>query len=83
MYQVVTYPGAADQIVALPAHLLGDFAHALDALAASPWDGAAHHRNNRRWLFGPLGVGQVLYLVMERELEIHILWVVWLEFPEG
>jgi hypothetical protein len=87
VYRVLTYPEAADQIAALPAHLLGDYAHALDALAASPWDGAPHHPNNpsaevRRWLFGPLGVGQVLYLVLERELEIHILRVVWLEFPE-
>jgi vacuolar-type H+-ATPase subunit C/Vma6 len=36
----------------------------------------------RRWLFGPIGVGQVLYLVLEREQEVHLLQVMWLELPE-
>jgi hypothetical protein len=67
--------------------LLLGYASALDALAAAPWDGAPHNSSNpgaevRRWLFGPLGVGQVLYLVLEREREIHVLRVVWLELPD-
>ena len=37
----------------------------LDAITAAPWDGAPHNANNpdaevRRWLFGPLGMAQVL-----------------------
>jgi hypothetical protein len=87
VYRVVTYPEAADQIAELPSHLLRDYARALDGLAAAPWDGAPHNSNNpdaevRRWLFGPVGVGQVLYLVLEREREIHVLRVVWLELPD-
>ncbi|MGH3830518.1 MAG: hypothetical protein ACRDRS_08710 [Pseudonocardiaceae bacterium] len=87
MYRVVTYSEAADQIDALPPHLLLDYARALDAVAVAPWDGAPHNANNpdaevRRWLFGPLGVGQVLYLVLERDREVHVLRVVWLELPE-
>lgn len=36
----------------------------------------------RRWLFGPLGMAQVLYLVLDRENEVHVLRVVWLELPD-
>ncbi|WP_037077334.1 hypothetical protein [Pseudonocardia spinosispora] len=86
MYHVITYPEASDQIAALPVHLLPDYAQALDALASTPWQGMSHNSNNsdaevRRWLFGPLGVGQVIYLVLEREHEVHVLRVVWLELP--
>lgn len=88
MYRVATYPEASDQIAELPSHLLPDYARALDALVAAPWSGASHNANNpdaevRRWLFGPLGVGQVRYLVLEREREVHVLRVVWLELPDG
>ncbi|MGI8815650.1 MAG: hypothetical protein ACR2G2_10370 [Pseudonocardia sp.] len=84
---MVTYPEAADQIDALPPHLLLDYLRALDAVAIAPWVGAPHHANNpdaevRRWLFGPLGVGQMLYLVLERDREVHVLRVVWLELPD-
>lgn len=62
MYRVVTYPEASGQIAELPGYLLLDYARALGALAAAPWDGMSHNSNNpgaevRRWLFGPLGVG--------------------------
>jgi hypothetical protein len=88
VYRTVTYPEAADQIAHLPSRLLLDLAAALDALAAEPWSGASHNPDNpaaevRRWLFGPLGVGQVVYLVLERAKEVHLLRVMWLELPEG
>jgi hypothetical protein len=87
VYRVVTYPEAADQIDHLPTRLLPDLARALDALAGEPWSGTSHNPDNptaevRRWLFGPIGVGQVLYLVLEREQEVHLLQVMWLELPE-
>lgn len=41
----VAHP-AAEQIAALPAHLLLDYAQALDAAAAAPWDGTPHHKDN-------------------------------------
>ena len=61
--------------------------NAVDAITAAPWDGAPHNANNpdaevRRWLFGPLGMAQVLYLVLDRENEVHVLRVVWLELPD-
>jgi hypothetical protein len=63
-----------------------DLAAALDALAADPWSGASHDPDNpgtevRRWLFGPLGAGQVIHLVLERTKEAHVLRVMWLELP--
>jgi hypothetical protein len=63
VHRVVTYPEAADQIDHLPARLLPDLAAALDALAVEPWSGTSHNPANpagevRRWLFGPIGVGQ-------------------------
>jgi hypothetical protein len=87
VYRVVTYPEASDQLAELPARLLLDYARTLDAVAAAPWDGASHNPANpdaevRRRLFGPLGVGQVLYLVLEHEREVHVLRVVWLELPD-
>ena len=87
MFRVVTYPEAAEQLAALPAHLLADYARVLDAITVAPWDGAPHTANNpdaevRRWLFGPLGMAQVLYLVLDREREVHVLRVVWLELPD-
>lgn len=87
MFRVVTYPEAAEHLAALPAHLLADYARVLDAITAAPWDGAPHNANNpdaevRRWLFGPLGMAQVLYLVLDRENEVHVLRVVWLELPD-
>jgi hypothetical protein len=32
----------------------------------------------RRWLFGPAGAGQVIYLILERDQEVHLLLVQWL-----
>jgi hypothetical protein len=59
----------------------------LDAIAVSPWDGQSHHAHNpraevRHWLFGPNGSGQVIYLVLEREPEVHVLQVLWLDLTD-
>jgi hypothetical protein len=87
VYRVVIYPEAADQIAELPPHLLRDYALVIDAVRAAPWESASHNPQNpgaevRRRLFGPLGVGQILYLVLEREREVHVLYVVWLELSD-
>lgn len=88
MYRVVVYPEAAEQIGALPAHLLPDLFAAVDSLAAAPWVGESHNADYpdapvRRRLFGPLGMCQVVYLVLERDREAHLLRIVWLELPES
>lgn len=87
MYRLVVHQEAADQLDALPAHLMGDYADAVDEVKAAPWTGRSHNLDKpdaevRRRLFGPLGLGQVIYLVLEREQEVHIVGVVWLELPE-
>lgn len=86
MYRLVTYPEAADQIAELPAHLLASYAAAIAEMKTQPWAAPSHNSNNpggavRQWLFGPLGSGQVLYLVLERDREVHVLRVVWFELP--
>lgn len=88
MYRLVTYPEAAGQIAEPPAHLLPHYAAALDDVGAAPWDAPSHNANNpggavRRELFGPLGSGQVLYLVLESEREVHVLRVMWFELPKS
>ncbi len=32
----------------------------------------------RRWVFGPSGAGQVVYLIVEERHEVHLLLVQWL-----
>ncbi len=88
MYRLVIHQEVADQLDALPAHLLGDYADAVDDVMAAPWAGSSHNLDKpdaevRRRLFGPLGVGQVIYLVLEREQEVHLIEVIWLELPDG
>lgn len=84
VYRLVIYPEVSDQIaaLALPSHLLFAYADAANSVASSPWDGMSHHKDNpdaevRRWLFGPLGAGQILYLVLEDIREVHVLLVQW------
>lgn len=84
MYRVVVYPEAAAQLDALPVSLLADYARVLDAVALAPWNGAPLNERNpegavRRWSFGPVETAQVLYLVLEREREVHVLQVLWLD----
>lgn len=82
MYRVITDPQAREQLAALPARLLGDYARVLDALEVAPWNGEPQHAHNpqgevRRWLFGPGGAAQVIYLIVERDREVHVLRVLW------
>lgn len=83
MYRVITYPEARDQIAALPPGALAEYARVLDALEVAPWNGPPHNDRNpdgavRRWLFGRGGPGQVVYLVLEENREVHVLLVQWL-----
>lgn len=85
MYRIVVYPEVADQLAELPADLLLDYARVLDAVALAPWNGPPINERNpdgevRRWSFGPGAKAQVLYLVLERDREVYVLQVLWLEF---
>jgi hypothetical protein len=84
VYEVVVYPEAADQIAELPVAALADYARVLDAIEVAPWNGPPHNERNpggavRRWSFGPDAAGQVLYLVLDEQREVHVLRVLWLE----
>lgn len=83
MYRVVVYPEALEQISALPEQALAGCAEALAALEVAPWHGAPQHQANpdgavRRWLFGPAKAGQIVYLVLDDQREVHLLLVQWL-----
>jgi hypothetical protein len=82
VYRVITYPEAAEQIAALPAEALDGYAEVLDALERQPWSGQPQHEDNpegavRRWVLGPDGAGQVVYLVLENQREVHVILVQW------
>jgi len=82
VYRVITYPEAAEQIAALPTEALDGYAEVLDALGRQPWSGRPQHEDNpegavRRWVLGPGGAGQVVYLVLEGQREVHVILVQW------
>jgi hypothetical protein len=84
VYRVVVYPEAVDQLAVLPASVLAEYARVIDAIEVAPWNGPPHNERNadgavRRRLFGPSGAGQVLYLVLDRQREVHVLRVLWVE----
>lgn len=83
MYRIVVYPEAQEQIAALPDTALVGYAEIISVLEVLPWNGPPHHRSNpdgavRRWHFGPMAAGQVVYLIVEDLHEVHVLLVQWL-----
>jgi hypothetical protein len=70
------------QVAALPADALDAYAEALKVLQLAPWNGRPLHENNpegavRRWTFGSGQAGQVVYLIVEEQQEVHLLLVQW------
>jgi hypothetical protein len=90
VYRIITYDEALDQIAALPDEALNGYAEVLCVLELAPWSGPPHHEGNpggavRRWLFGPDGAGQVIYLILEDQREVHVIvvqWVGWWDPPK-
>lgn len=83
MYRIIVYPEAQDQIAVLPNAALEGYAEVASVLEVSPWGGPPHHRSNpegavRRWHFGSMAAGQVVYLIVEDLQEVHVLLVQWL-----
>lgn len=83
MYRLQVYPEAQQQIAALPDHALHAYAAVHEVLGTVPWNGPPLHQNNpdgavRRWDFGASGAGQVIYLILEDQREVHIVVVQWL-----
>ncbi len=88
MYRVIIDPEVVDQIDALPVAVLIEYARVHDVLEVAPWNGPSHNKDSpdagvRRWLFGPGGAGQVIYLVLERDREVHVLQVLWVDLTDS
>ncbi|MPZ00550.1 MAG: hypothetical protein GEU97_21740 [Actinophytocola sp.] len=71
-----------EQVAALPEEALNAYAEVLDVLQLTPWNGQPQHEDNpegavRRWPFGPGHAGQVIYLILEDQQEVHPLLVQW------
>ena len=82
MYEIIADREVIDQVAALPADALDAYAEVLTVLTVAPWNGPAQHKDNpdgavRRWPFGPGLAGQVLYLILEDQREVHVLVVQW------
>ncbi|TLF78503.1 hypothetical protein FEK34_11820 [Nocardia cyriacigeorgica] len=83
MYRIVPDAATIDQVAALPIEALLPYSEILTVLELDPWGGEPQHRGNpdgavRRWIFGPEGAGQLVYLVVEDRREVHLLRVLWL-----
>jgi hypothetical protein len=62
--------GTVDEVAALPVEALLAYADVLAVLELKPWAGEPQHAAHpegavRRWVFGPDGAGQVIYLIVE------------------
>ncbi len=83
MYRIVPDPETLDQVAALPLEALDAYAEVLAVLELKPWNGRPQHQDNpdaavRYWNFGTDGAGQVVYLILEEQREVHLLLVQWL-----
>lgn len=75
-------PATMEQIAALPERALDAYAEVLDVLQVTPWNGRPQHEDNpegavRRWAFGPEADGQIVYLILEHQREVHLLLIQW------
>jgi hypothetical protein len=83
VYRLVVDPAVVEQTQALPDDALPAYAEVLPALEIAPWNGRPHHAGNpdgavRAWLFGANGAGQVVYLILEEQQEVHLLHLDWI-----
>jgi hypothetical protein len=79
VYRIVPDIAVSEQVAALPAEALVGYVEVLEVLQLTPWNGRPQHVANpdapvRRWAFGP---GQVVYLILEEQREVHLLLVQW------
>ena len=82
MYRIIPDAAVSEQVAALPAEILASYVEVLAVLQLTPWNGCPQHSANpdapvRRWAFGPGQAGQVIYLILEDQQEVHLLLVQW------
>jgi len=82
VYRIVPDAATTSQVAALPTEALDAYARVLAALELAPWNGTPQHEENpdapvRRWKFGPGQAGQVVYLILDDQREVHLLLVQW------
>ena len=82
MYRIRTDHQARDQIAALPDDALGSYAQVLGVLELVPWHGHPHNQDNpkgavRQLLFGADNQGIVIYLILDDQLCVDVLKVMW------
>lgn len=80
MYLIRSHDQARETVVALPDWALAGYAEALGVMKLVPWNGAPFREdkpegNIRTLAFGPGGL--VVYMILERDLEVHVLEVQW------
>lgn len=83
MYRIDTDGAAFDQIAALPVDGLSAYAQALDVLKLVPWNGIPYNSEKpdgsmRTLMFGD-GRGKVTYLILDDQLRVDVLKVMWFD----
>ncbi|GAA4561806.1 hypothetical protein [Planotetraspora kaengkrachanensis] len=82
MYSVETGDDASEQIAVLPKEGLLSFASLVDLLEIHPWSGDSYNRkrpyaNMRTHAFGDHRQGLAIYLILEDQLRVVVLQVLW------
>jgi hypothetical protein len=81
LYRIDTDSAALDQIAALPVEALAHYVQVLGVLKLVPWNGMPYNERKpdgimRTLPFGD-GRGKVTYLIMEEQLRVDVLKVMW------
>jgi hypothetical protein len=82
LYRIRTDRSARDQIAALSDDALESYAQVLGVLELVPWHGRPHNEDNpkgavRQLLFGSRNQGIVIYLILDDQLCVDVLEVLW------
>jgi hypothetical protein len=87
VYIVETDQDAIPDLAALPAAALSQYADVVALLELAPWSGAAYNRRHpdaamRTLTFGSAKEGLVVYLILEDQLRVVVLRVLWVSEAE-
>jgi hypothetical protein len=82
-YKIDVDPEARDQIRVLPPELLNALGEVVAMLELTPWNGipfveANPEGNVRHVVFGRGGAAVVVYMILEHQLRVDVLKVMWL-----